>query len=175
MGHERAEEVSRAARDHGTNVHLLIERYLKKEDPLALIHGKSVPLNDITAFNALKLKLNKIDEVWGQEVPLVSKELEVAGRCDFVGVYKKLPVIIDFKTAGRIKNRDDIKDYFLQLAFYANAHNEMFDTNIKHGVILMTSGAGFPLEFTEELTEHTAVLRVRVSRFWEKLLNTQDL
>ena len=45
--------------------------------------------------------------------------------------------MIDFKTAKKIKKREWIEDYFLQGCAYANAHNVMFESNIKQIVILM--------------------------------------
>lgn len=171
LGHAKADAVSKKATDHGTNVHLLAERYLKKEDVAAPINGQPVPHTDMMAFNALKLKLNKIDEVWGQEVALYSSSLEVAGRCDLVGKFKGVPTIVDFKTASRVKNRKDIHDYELQLLFYATAHNEMFGTTIDHGIILMVADSGFPQEFKIVFTpEHKAELQKRVTAYWTSVL-----
>jgi len=172
LGHEKAAAHSKKATDRGTNVHLLVERYLKKEKVDAPIRGVSVPNTDLQAFNALRLKLDKIDEIWGQEVPLVSKKYEVAGRCDLVGKYKGIPVIVDFKTAGRIKGHKDICEYKLQLAFYAQAHNEMFATNIRSGVILMIAETGFPMEFNVPLDEQYPELQNRVDSFWKKILSS---
>jgi genome maintenance exonuclease 1 len=44
---------------------------------------------------------------------------------------------MDFKQTNRPKKREWIEDYFLQLAAYAAAHNEMHGTTIDQGVILM--------------------------------------
>jgi genome maintenance exonuclease 1 len=44
---------------------------------------------------------------------------------------------MDFKQTNRPKKREWIDDYFLQLAAYAAAHNEMHGTTIDQGVILM--------------------------------------
>lgn len=171
LGHEKAAAHSKKATDRGTNVHLMAERYLKKQDPFTPIHGATVIDSDKAAFNAIKLKLDKIDEVWGQEVPLFSRKYEVAGRCDLVGKYKGIPVIVDFKTAGRIKSRKDIGDYELQLLFYGDAHNEMFGTDIQSGVIIMVAETGFPMEFNVPFTlELRAKLQERVDAFWIKTL-----
>lgn len=172
LGPEKADAFSKKAADRGTNVHLLVERFLKGEKVDAPIHGQPVPNTDLQSFNALKLKLKKIDEVWGQEVTLYSNELEVGGRCDCVGVYNGVPVIIDFKTSGKIKNDSMIGDYKLQLCFYASAHNEMFKTNITEGIILMVAETGFPLEFRIDLEEQRPVLQKRISMFWQKTLNS---
>lgn len=172
LGPVRAAEVSKAATDRGTNVHLLCERYLKGEKVDAPIDGKRVPDADMESFNALKLKLNKIDEVWGQEVVLYSKEVELAGRCDLIAQYKGVPVIIDFKTASRVKKHEDIGNYKVQLCFYGMAHNEMFGTNIEEGVILMVAGTGFPQEFRVKLSDHVQELKARAASFWQTAINT---
>lgn len=170
LGAAKAKQVSDAATSRGTNVHLLAERYLKKQEVFAPINGVPIIDSDKAAFNALKLKLDKIDEVWGQEVPLYSNFYEVAGRCDLVGKFKGVPVIVDFKTAGRIKNRKDISDYELQLIFYGDAHNEMFNTNIQEGVILMVAETGFPMEFRVPFTDELRLkLATRVDEFNTRL------
>jgi len=172
LGREKAAAVTKKATDRGTNVHLLAERYLKKEDVSAPINGQPVPQLDMAAFNALKLKLDKIDEIWGQEVALYSTSLEVAGRCDLAGKFKGVPVIVDFKTASRVKGKADIHDYELQIYFYARAHNEMFGTNIEEGVILMVSDLGFPQEFKVKFTPELKLeLEQRVGEFWKKTLS----
>ena len=42
-------------------------------------------------------------------------------------------------TAKKIKKREWIEDYFVQLAAYAMAHNQVYDTKIQSGIILMCS------------------------------------
>jgi CRISPR/Cas system-associated exonuclease Cas4 (RecB family) len=164
LGMDVAQKKTKDAADHGTAVHLLTERYLKKE-PLQQA-GENIKFEDMAAFNALKLKLKKIEEIWGQEVALYSDILGVAGRTDLIGVYKGKPSIIDFKTSGRIKSEKDIEDYRLQLCAYAIMHNEMFNTDIQDGVILMTSAGGFPQEFNVDLSQYVEKLARRVDEFY---------
>lgn len=172
LGVSKAAAVTKAAATRGTNVHLLIERFLKGEQVDAPIDGKPVNPTDLNAFNAMKLMLKKIDEVWGQEVPLFSEELEVCGRCDLIAVYDGQPVIVDFKTSSRVKSKSDIHSYKLQLAFYAKAHNEMYGTTITEGVILMVAETGFPMKFIVKLEEVEVELRERVAAFWHQALNS---
>lgn len=164
LGMDAAQKKTQEAADHGTAVHLLVERHLKKE-PLQQ-PGEKIKHEDMNAFNALKLKLNKINEIWGQEVALYSNLLGIAGRTDLIGVYKGVPSIIDFKTSGRIKSEKDIEDYKLQLTAYAVMHNEIFGTDINTGVILMTSSGGFPQEFIVDLTQYALPLAERVEEFY---------
>lgn len=165
LGTKKAAEVTKAAADRGTNVHLLIERHLKGED--LQLHNFSI--SDRNSFTALKLKLKSIDEVLGQEVSLYSDVLEVAGRCDCIGTFKGIPSIIDYKTANRIKSEKEINDYKLQCAFYAIGFMEQFDAEINQGVVLMTSAGGFPQEFRFTLEDQYPLLIQRVDEFYEKL------
>jgi genome maintenance exonuclease 1 len=77
-----------------------------------------------------------VDEFWGVEVPVYYSGL-YAGTTDCVGVWKGRPAIIDFKQSNKVKKREWITDYFLQLAAYAQAHNNTHGTDIDTGVILM--------------------------------------
>ena len=162
-----ADTKTREAADHGTAVHLLIERYLKKEKLVQ--PGDNISNKNMVAFNALKLKLKNIEEVWGLEVAMYSDILELAGRCDCIGVYKGVPSIIDFKTSGKIKNSERVEDYRLQLTAYALMHNELFGTDIEQGVILMTSDGGFPQEFKVNLLEYVEPLVERIQLFYDRL------
>ena len=84
--------------------------------------------------NAIK----DIDEMWGSEVHLFHPKI-YAGTTDLVGVYKGKPAIMDFKQTNKPKKKEYIEDYFLQLVAYAEAHNEVYGTNIKSGHVLMCS------------------------------------
>jgi genome maintenance exonuclease 1 len=77
-----------------------------------------------------------IDESWGVEVSLYYPEL-YAGTTDHAGVWKGKPAIMDFKQSNKLKKKEWISDYFLQLCSYSEAHNELFNTEIKTGVILL--------------------------------------
>ena len=76
------------------------------------------------------------DEYWGSEVPLYFPGV-YAGTTDCVGVYRGEPAIIDFKQSNKVKKEEWIEDYKLQLCAYAEAHNELYGTDIQQGVILM--------------------------------------
>jgi genome maintenance exonuclease 1 len=80
--------------------------------------------------------LSNVDEFWGSEVPVYYSGL-YAGTTDCVGVWKGRPAILDFKQSNKVKKREYVGDYFIQLAAYAEAHNDTHGTNIDTGVILM--------------------------------------
>jgi genome maintenance exonuclease 1 len=167
LGPVLAAQKTQEAADRGTAVHLLAERYLKKEELIK--PGEKFKPEDVNSFNALKTKLNKVEKVWGQEVTLFSNALKLAGRCDCIAVYKGTPCIIDFKTSSRLKTKEQIEDYRLQLCAYAIMHNEIFGTDIADGIILMTSCGGFPQEFHVNILEYVEPLVKRVDEFYANL------
>jgi CRISPR/Cas system-associated exonuclease Cas4 (RecB family) len=162
----KADKITRDAANRGTAVHLLAERFLKGEELKQ--SGDTFSTEDINSFNSLKIKLKNINEVWGQEVSLFSNLIGVAGRCDLIAMYGDKPAIIDFKTSIRIKDQKRIEDYKLQMCAYSIMHNEMFNTDIDTGIILMTSG-GFPQEFRVDLTKYVDSLLSRIDEFYKKL------
>jgi ATP-dependent exoDNAse (exonuclease V) beta subunit len=169
LGAEKAAKFTKDAAERGTQIHLMCERFLKGENVVQKPNEFTPQV--LGMFNGLKLKLGKIKDIWGQEVVLYSHELEVAGRCDLIGVYNDSPAIIDFKTSTRLKDKSKIGDYVLQITAYAQMHNEMFDTKIEKGVILMITEQGFPSEFHYTLTEHKLELEKRVADFYTRLLD----
>ena len=135
VGNEEANRITKLATGIGTQVHLHLEKYILEEDRPGgtnLIHQMAHSLSDIV----IERGLSNIDEVWGTEVPLYYPGL-YAGTADCIGVWKGRPAMIDFKTTRKPKKREWIDDYFLQCAAYAEAHNQLFGTEIKTSVIMM--------------------------------------
>ena len=102
-----------------------------------------------------------VEEIWGQEQILWSKNLRYAGRCDMVGLWKGKPSIIDFKTSKRVKNIKQIKDYFIQCCAYAVAHNELYGTGIREIVILITVDGKDPQCFETSAVPFLGDLKLR--------------
>jgi len=84
--------------------------------------------------------LNHVDEIWGSEVNLYMPKM-YAGTTDLVGTYKGEACIMDFKQTNKPKKEEWVVDYYLQLVAYAEAHNEIYGTNIREGHIFMCSRA----------------------------------
>jgi len=55
--------------------------------------------------------------------------------------------IIDFKQSNRPKREEWIEDYFLQIAAYAMAHDYVYKSNIKQGVIMICTPDLYYQEF----------------------------
>lgn len=166
VGSDVARKKTEDAAARGTNTHLMLERYLKGEDPK--LH--EFPQEHVKVFNSLRLELKKINKVYGQEVVLYSDIFQIAGRCDLVAEYQGELAIVDYKTSTRVKSANEIGDYWLQCLFYLMAHNEMYGTNIKKMVILMGVENKLPMVFKKELNDELLEqLALRTAEFYKKL------
>ena len=136
VGDIEADRVMKEATDIGSMVHLSLENYLNNEDHNVFSQDGIGIMAEGMSNKLINDSLKDISEVYGLEVHLVLNDL-YAGTADCVGILDGEETIIDFKTSKRIKKKEWIDDYFLQGCAYANAHNVMFNTNIKQVAILM--------------------------------------
>ena len=135
IGEQKAQQITTESANIGTVMHSSLEKHVKGIDRKPgsnLIHQKAHTMANVIIDNGL----NDVSEVWGSEVSLHYPEL-YAGTTDLVGVYKGEPAICDFKQSRKLKKKEWIEVYFLQLCAYAEAHNKVYDTNIKRGRIFI--------------------------------------
>jgi hypothetical protein len=136
IGEERAKQITTEAASRGTRMHAYLEHYAITSDMKPLPGNPFAQPSWFMAAEVILQGLQHVDEYWGVEVPLYYSGL-YAGTSDCVGLWKGRPAIMDFKQSNKVKKREYISDYFLQLAAYAAAHNETHGTAIDTGVILM--------------------------------------
>ena len=136
VGEQRAQEITTEAANRGTRMHAYLEHYVLQTDMKPLPSNPFAHPSWFMAAEVILQGLQHVDEFWGTEVPLYYSGL-YAGTTDLIGTWKGRPAIMDFKQSNKVKKREYITDYFLQLAAYAAAHNEMHGTTIDTGVILM--------------------------------------
>ena len=166
VGNKEAKRIGDAAASRGTNTHLIIERYLRNEDPKL----ETFPPEHVKMFTSLRLQLKNINKVYGQEVVLYSDILGVAGRCDLISEYNGEMAIVDYKTSTRVKSINEIGDYWLQAAFYLTAHNELYGTNIKKMIILMGVENALPRVFKKTIDNELLLkLAERTTEFYTNL------
>lgn len=130
VGEEEANRVSKRACDRGTRIHQLCEDYLNNKNP-------EPDIFDFHMFDQLKYWLHDIDNIHCLETPLYSDFLQTAGTVDCIAEFQGKLSVIDFKTSSRIKERDDIHDYFMQTAAYAVMFEERTGIPIGRLVIIM--------------------------------------
>lgn len=138
VGVDRAKEVTKLAANRGTRIHAFLEGYIKTGQIKESVSNPYAQESLSMAKTIINSAFHNINEVWGSEVSIFYPEL-YAGTTDLIGVYNSKPSIMDFKQTNKPKKREWIESYFLQLLFYATAHNKLYGTNIKQGVIMMCS------------------------------------
>ena len=162
VGHERAQQITTEAANRGTRMHTYLERYVKSDDIGELPTNPFAQPSWFMAAQVILEGLQHADEYWGSEVPLYYSGL-YAGTTDLVGMWKGAPAIMDFKQTNKPKKREWIEDYFLQLAAYAEAHNDTYGTEINTGVILMCAK---PATEHEDPVYQEFVLEPRDYAYW---------
>ena len=135
VGAQEAQRIATESANIGTVMHRSLEKHVKGEDRKPgsnLIQQKAWTMANVIIDNGL----TDVSEVWGSEVSLHYPEL-YAGTTDLVGVYKGAPAIMDFKQSRRLKKKEWVEDYYLQLVAYSEAHNKLYDTQINSGRIFI--------------------------------------
>jgi genome maintenance exonuclease 1 len=167
IGAAEADKITDAACERGTHVHLMLERFMRGEDP----RMHEFPAPHAKLFRAMRPELKHVGEIWGQEVVLYDAMLGVAGRCDMIAEHQGELAIIDYKTSSRVKTEADIEDYWLQTTFYALAHNHMMFTSIEKLVIIMGVDDKMPMVFRGRVTEDRVMkLLMRIDAYYDQLI-----
>lgn len=136
VGHEKAQQITTEAANRGTRMHTYLEQYVKTG---AIAQRGSNPFgwpSHAMAETVVREGLKNVEEFWGIEVPLYFPAI-YAGTTDGAGIHLGSQSILDYKQTNKPKRREWIEDYFMQLAAYAEAHNEVHGTKIQKGVVLM--------------------------------------
>jgi len=150
VGQKRAQEITTEAAGVGTRMHTYLEKYIETGDwpqpgsnPFAIKAHKM-------ACEIREHALKDVDEIWGSEVNLYMPNM-YAGTTDLVGTYKGNPAIMDFKQSNKVKKPEWVVDYYLQMVAYAEAHNEIYGTNIQEGHVFMCTRGDDSMELGGEL------------------------
>lgn len=136
VGHARAQAITTEAANRGTRMHTYLEHYVKTGELKERGTNPYSWASHAMANTVIEAGLSNVDEFWGVEIPLYFPKL-YAGTTDCCGIHTGDESILDFKQTNKPKKQEWITDYYLQLVAYALAHNEVYGTNIRKGVVLM--------------------------------------
>ena len=174
VGEEAATRIRDTAASRETNMHLHLERHITGEGHLDLTEeGKIAKAMSDTI---IAKGFNDLQEIWGSEVTLFYPNL-YAGATDPVGTYDYEDSIIDFKQSNKPKRREWVEDYFMQLAAYAMAHNQVYKTEITQGVILMCTPDNYFQKFQvkgKEFIKYQHKFLEKVDQYYKKISHAGD-
>ena len=171
VGEVEADRVKNTAATRGTAMHSYLEHHIAGQGLLDLTE------QGVEAQKMAQMIVDKgfgdLNEIWGSECVLYYPDL-YAGQTDLCGIYQERESIIDFKQSNKPKREEYIGDYYLQLAAYATAHDQIYGTNIEQGVILICT----PDLFFQKFVINGARFRQvkwewlnRVNQFYEQRKN----
>lgn len=136
VGHVQAQQITTEAASRGTRMHKYLEDYIISGIVSTPGTNPYSHQSHKMAKHVIENGLVNVNEIWGVEVGLYHPEI-YAGTTDCVGLHHNEESILDFKQSNKPKKLEWVEDYFLQLTAYALAHNEIYKTNIRKGVVLM--------------------------------------
>ena len=135
VGEEKARQITTEAAGVGTAMHANLERFvcgLERQPGNNPVHVVANKMADAIITNGL----NKVNEIWAMEQSLYFPGL-FSGTTDLVGVHEGEPAVCDYKQTNKPKKAEWVEDYYMQLMAYILAHNEVYGTDIRKGVIFM--------------------------------------
>jgi Kyanoviridae exonuclease len=163
IGEDEASRICEHAASRGTDLHAVLEAYLKNE---ALIFPNDPKSRVKIMFNRMKRILAGVDNIIAQEVPLYSDNFTIAGRCDCIAEFDGVLSIVDFKSATKAKKKAWINGYFLQATGYSLMFEERTGIRVDQIVILMSGEEDFSCQvFVENRDKYIEPLRKVIERF----------
>ena len=162
VGEEAAERIKNLSSKRGTAMHKFLESHIQGVgyDDLTPIGCEAKPM----ATKIIEVGLTPVSEYYGSEVMLHYPGL-YAGSTDLVCLHNDLETIVDFKQANRPKKEEWIQDYYLQIAAYAMAHDYVYKSEIKQGVVMVCT----PDLYYQEFKVSGADLRSYKHKFLKRL------
>jgi genome maintenance exonuclease 1 len=137
VGEEKAKQITTEAAGVGTAMHSNLERFiagLQRQPGNNPVHVQANKMADVI----IEQGLSKVNEVWAMEQSLYFPGL-FSGTTDLVGVYNGEPAVMDYKQTNKPKKEEWVEDYKIQLTAYIMAHNEVYGTDIRRGIVFMCS------------------------------------
>lgn len=151
VGAKEADRVSGQARNRGTSLHAIVEKFLLNDPQYA----RGFMPTDLFLLKQIKPILEEnVTEIYGLEFPLYSEKLNTAGTTDCLARWKRRKAVLDFKTSRREKKEEWIQDYFLQETVYAEMANELFDLGIEDIVTIILVDHSSPQIFEKKVADY---------------------
>ena len=160
VGDEEADRITKRATKRGTDMHTLVEHYMKNEEL-----PEVPPISDFL-FKISKANLKRINNIYALEGSLYSKQLGIAGTVDCIAEYDGELAIIDFKTSAKPKPRGWIEHYFVQCMAYGCMLYELTGISVKKLVIIMACENGECVVYEErDKSKYIKLLTQYIGKF----------
>ena len=144
IGNEEADRIFNLSSKRGTAMHKFLEKHIQGTgyEDLTDIGVQAKPM----AQKIIEVGFTPIEHYFGCEVMLHYPGL-YAGSTDLVCEHNGLETIADFKQSNKPKREEWIDDYKLQIAAYAMAHDYVYGSQIRQGIIMVCTPDCYYQEF----------------------------
>jgi genome maintenance exonuclease 1 len=160
VGNKEADRITKRATKRGTDMHTLVEYFMKNEEL-----PEVPPISDFL-FKISKANLKRINNIYALEGSLYSKQLGIAGTVDCIAEYDGELAIIDFKTSAKPKPREWIDHYFVQCMAYGCMLYELTGISVKKLVIIMACENGECVVYEErDKSKYIKLLTEYIGKF----------
>lgn len=161
VGDAEADRVSRRASTRGSQLHENAEAYLRNK-PVII---PKVRMLDLSLMRGIIPALNRINNVKLLESQLYSHAFKLAGTVDCVAEFDGELAVIDFKTSGKIKGKEEIDNYFIQTAIYSWMIEERYGIRIPKLVIIIAEEFGNAKVYVENRKNWFDALKAKLIKF----------
>ena len=144
VGETEADRIKNVSSARGPCMHNFLEHYVLGTGcvDLTSIGQEARPMAD----KIIEIGLAPVEEYYASEVTLHYPGL-YAGQTDLICNHNGMETVVDFKQANRPKKKEWIEDYYLQIAAYAMAHDYVYQSKIRQGVIMVWMRVLYNQEF----------------------------
>ena len=156
VGTDVANLICQNAINRGNKFHKISEAYLGN----GCICKFENHLLEFGMFEQARAALDRISDIIGIEMPMVSRELMIGGTADIIAKFDGIDSVIDLKSSTAPKKESWCKKFFLQETAYALMFEEISSRPIERIVTIIASENGTVQvllrsrdDFTQELKE----------------------
>ena len=163
VGEEEANRISGVASSRGTRIHKVCEDYINNEQ----LDIRS-PADKEMFLSMQPLLDSFIGTVYGQELPLYSKYLGIAGRVDLIAEWNGKLAVVDFKTSRKPKKREWIDSYFYQCTAYCIMFEELTGIPVDRFAVVIAVDQNEPQTFYGKRDDNIAGLIDAIKGYYDE-------
>lgn len=163
VGDEEANKISGKASSRGTRIHKICEDYINNKE----LEFRS-PLDKEMFLSMQPLLDGFVGTVYGQELPLYSEYLGIAGRVDLISEWDGKLSVIDFKTSRKPKKREWVNNYFYQCTAYCVMFEELTGIPVDRFVVVIGVDQDEPQTFYGKRDDNIAGLIDAIKGYYDE-------
>ena len=164
VGSKVAKYICDSAISRGNKFHKICEAYLNNDCTCKFVNH----LLAYGMFEQAQPALERISDIVGIEMPMVSRELGIGGTADIIANFDGVLSVIDLKSSTSPKKDEWCEKFFLQETAYSLMFEEITSKPIEQLVTIIASENGTIQVLIRNRDDFTHELKEIISRFQSK-------